>query len=170
MMCWCSVWIGKLTAFIPTLLQEFHSTPTGGHSGYLRTYRWLAGNLYWVGMKKSVMEYVRSCDTCQRQKYMATSTTGLLQPLPIPSQVWEDISMDFIIGLPKSKGYDVVLVIVDRLSKYGHFIPLRHPNIAQSVAAIFVKEVVRLHGVPQSILSDHDPLFVSSFLKELFRL
>lgn len=155
---------------IPTLLQEFHSSPTGGHSGFLRTYRRLAGNLYWVGMKKVIMEFVRSCATCQRQKYMAASPSGLLQPLPIPKQVWEDISMDFITGLPKSKGFDAVLVVVDRLSKYGHFILLKHPYNACSVAALFAREVVKLHGIPQSILSDRDPLFVSNFWKELFKL
>ncbi|MCI11884.1 hypothetical protein A2U01_0032986, partial [Trifolium medium] len=73
---------------------------------------------------------------CQRQKYLATSPGGLLQPLPIPEQVWEDISMDFITGLPKSKGYEAIL----------------------------------LHGVPLSIVSDRDPVFISSFWKELFRM
>jgi hypothetical protein len=155
---------------IPTLLEEFHSTPQGGHSGFYKTYRRLAANVYWIGMKNAVQEFVRKCDVCQRQKYMATSPGGLLQPLPIPNQVWEDVSMDFITGLPKSKGYDAVLVVVDRLSKYVHFIPLKHPYTAKSIAEIFCKEVVRLHGVPLSIVSDRDPVFISNFWQELFRL
>jgi hypothetical protein len=155
---------------IPTLLEEFHSTPQGGHSGFYKTYRRLAANVYWIGMKNAVQEFVRKCDVCQRQKYMATSPGGLLQPLPIPNQVWEDVSMDFITGLPKSKGYDAVLVVVDRLSKYVHFIPLKHPYTAKSIAEIFCKEVVRLHGVPLSIVSDRDPIFISNFWQELFRL
>jgi hypothetical protein len=155
---------------IPLMLKEFHSSATGGHSGFLRTYRRIAGNLYWVGMRKSVQEFVQSCDVCQRQKYSASSPMGLLQPLPIPERIWDDISMDFITGLPKSKGYEAIFVVVDRLSKYGHFIPLKHPYTARKVAEIFTKEVVRLHGVPQSIVSDRDPLFVSLFWKELFRL
>jgi hypothetical protein len=105
---------------IPWLLEEFHSTPSGGHSGFLRTYRRLADSLYWVGMQRSVREFVRSYNVCQRQKYSAITPGGLLQPLPIPNAVWEDLSLDFITGLPKSKGYEDVLVVVDRLSKYSH--------------------------------------------------
>lgn len=155
---------------IPWLLEEFHSTPAGGHSGFLRTYRRLADSLYWVGMQRSVRDYVRSCDVCQRQKYSATTPGGLLQPLPIPNGVWEDLSLDFITGLPKSKGYAAVLVVVDRLSKYSHFVLLKHPYTAKSIAELFVKEVVRLHGIPSSIISDRDPLFVSHFWMELFKL
>jgi len=78
--------------------------------------------------------------------------------------------MDFIIRLPKSNGYDSILVVVDRLSKYDHFIPLRHPYSAKSVADVFVKEVVRLHGIPATIVSDRDSIFMSVFWKELFKL
>ncbi|MCH86853.1 transposon Tf2-1 polyprotein, partial [Trifolium medium] len=154
---------------IPMLLEEFHSTPMGGHSGFLRTYRRMADNIYWVGMQKSIRDFVRACDVCQRQKYAATTPGGLLQPLPVPNQVWEDLSLDFITGLPKSKGYDAILVVVDRLSKYSHFILLKHPYNAKSIAELFVKEVVRLHGIPQSLISDRDPIFISHFWRELFK-
>lgn len=80
--------------WIPILLKEFHSTPQGGHSGFYRTYRRVAANLYWLGMKKQVQQFVQACDVCQRQKYVASSPGGLLQPLPIPVQVWEDLSME----------------------------------------------------------------------------
>ncbi|CAJ2637620.1 unnamed protein product [Trifolium pratense] len=162
--------IGANSDIIPKLLKEFHETPMGGHSGFVRTYRRMAENLYWVGMQKTIRDYVRACDVCQRQKYEGTSPGGLLQPLPIPNGVWEDISMDFITGLPKSKGYEAVLVVVDRLSKYSHFILMKHPYTAKSVAGLFVKEVVRLHGIPNSIVSDRDPLFISIFWKELFKM
>lgn len=85
-------------------------------------------------------------------------------------KVWEGVSMDFITGLPKSKGYDAVMVVVDRLSKYLHFLLLRHPYLAKNIAALFVKEIIRLHGIPSSILSERDPIFISSFWKELFQL
>ncbi|KAK2381173.1 hypothetical protein QL285_068802 [Trifolium repens] len=162
--------IGKHSPLIPCLLKEFHETPAGGHSGYLRTYRRIAENLYWIGMQKSICDYVRACDICQRQKYAATSPGGLLQPLPIPNSVWEDLSVDFITGLPKSKGFEAIMVVVDRLSKYSHFILLKHPYTAKTVAEAFVKEVVRLHGIPLSIVSDRDPLFMSHFWRELFKL
>lgn len=162
--------VSSKSVMIPTLLAEFHSTPQGGHSGFYRTYRRLAANVYWVGMKNTVQEYVRSCDTCQRQKYLASSPGGLLQPLPVPDRIWEDLSMDFIMGLPKSKGYEAVLVVVDRLSKYSHFILLKHPYTAKVIADVFIREVVRLHGIPLSIVSDRDPIFMSNFWKELFKL
>ncbi|MCH86314.1 hypothetical protein A2U01_0007169, partial [Trifolium medium] len=162
--------ISSKSSLIPTFLKEFHATPQAGHSGFYKTYRRIAANLYWIGMKGTIQDFVRSCDICQRQKYLATSPGGLLQPLPIPEQIWEDVSMDFITGLPKSKGYEAILVVVDRLSKYSHFIPLKHPYTARSIAEVFCKEVVRLHGVPLTIVSDRDPIFMSSFWKELFRM
>jgi hypothetical protein len=152
------------------LLEEFHSTPTGGHSGFLRTYRKLADSLYWVGMQKSVQEFVRACDTCQRQKYSAITPGGLIQPLPVLNAVWEELSLDFVTGLPKSKGYEAILVVVDRLSKYAHFILLKHPYTAKSIAEVFVREIVRLHGIPKSVISDRDPIFISHFWLELFKL
>ncbi|XP_031284678.1 uncharacterized protein LOC116143371 [Pistacia vera] len=97
------------------------------------------------------------------------STVGLLQPLPIPNQVWEDISMDFIMGLPKAKGVDTISVVVDRLTKYSHFLPLKHPYTAKVVADLFIKEVVRLHGFPRTIVSDQDRVFMSNFWSELFK-
>ncbi|GAU16969.1 hypothetical protein TSUD_37270 [Trifolium subterraneum] len=142
------------SSMIPLLLTEFHATPQGGHSGFYRTYIRLAANVYWVGMKSTVQEFVKACDTCQRQKYLTSSPGGLLQPLPIPDRIWEDISIDFITGLPKSRGNEAILVIVDRLSKYAHFVPLKHPYTAKMIAEVFVREVVRLHGIPLSIVTD----------------
>ncbi|CAJ2678799.1 unnamed protein product [Trifolium pratense] len=158
------------SSLIPLLLAEFHETPQGGHSGFYRTYRRIAANVYWIGMKNTIQEFVRACDVCQRQKHLTSSPGGLLQPLPIPDRIWEDLSMDFVTGLPKSKGYEAILVVVDRLSKYVHFVPLKHPYTARTIAEVFVREIVRLHGIPLSIVSDRGPVFVSNFWRELFKL
>ena len=155
--------------FISTILQEGHASPMGGHSGVLKTLKKISVSFYWEGMKGAIQHFVAHCDICQKNKYFNLALGSLLQPLPIPKQIWDDISMDFIEGLPLSKGVDSILVVVDRLSKYGHFIGLRHPFSAHSVASIFVREVVRLHGFPNSIVSDQDKIFMSHFWQSLFR-
>ncbi|KAL0542645.1 hypothetical protein IC582_008834 [Cucumis melo] len=154
----------------PVILETFHNSAVGGHSGFLRTYKRIAAELYWKGMKAEIKKHCEECLTCQRNKTMALSPAGLLVPLEIPQVIWSEISMDFVEGLPKSNGYEVILVVVDRLSKYGHFLPLKHPFTAKVVAELFVKEIVRLHGFPISIVSDRDKVFLSQFWTELFRL
>ncbi|XP_072980023.1 uncharacterized protein [Typha angustifolia] len=152
------------------LMAHFHDTPIAGHEGVLRTYKRLAQNCTWTGMKTDVKKYVRECQICQRAKSEALKPSGLLQPLPIPERIWEDISMDFIEGLPEVRGQSVVFVVVDRLSKYAYFITLSHPFSAKRVAEIFVREVARLHGMPRTIVSDRDRIFISEFWSEFFRL
>ena len=119
-------------------------------------------------MFKRVKEYVAACEVCQRNKNETLSPAGLLQPLPIPCQVWDDISLDFIEGLPPSNGKTTILVVVDRLSKSAHFLALTHPYTAKQVAETFVHGIVKLHGMPQSIISDRDPIFSSHFWREFF--
>ena len=121
-------------------------------------------------MKADIKQFVVECETCQRQKGETVASPRLLQPLAIPEEVWTDISMDFIDGLPPSQGKTTILVVVDRLTKYAHFYPLAHLDIAIIVAQVFVDNIVKLHGIPQSIVSDRDKVFTSNFWKELFRL
>ncbi|KAA0046073.1 Transposon Ty3-G Gag-Pol polyprotein [Cucumis melo var. makuwa] len=162
--------IVQQSSLIPVILETFHNSAVGGHSGFLRTYKRIAAELYWKGMKAEIKKHCEECLTCQRNKTMALSPAGLLVPSEIPQVIWSEISMDFVEGLPKSSGYEVILVVVDRLSKYGHFLPLKHPFTAKLVVELFVKEVVRLHGFPLSIVSDRDKVFLSQFWTQLFRL
>ena len=121
-------------------------------------------------MKKAVRKFVRECQICQKNKPDLSAFPGLLQPLPIPERVWSDVSIDFIEGLPKSEGKEVIMVVVDRLSKYAHFVPLAHPFSALQVAQAYLDNIYKLHGTPTSIVSDRDKIFLSRFWSELFRL
>ncbi|WZZ36193.1 hypothetical protein YC2023_019594 [Brassica napus] len=158
------------SSFIASLLREFHDTPLGGHSRVLRTLKRLSQQFYWPSMNKTVHNYVTECDVCQRAKSESLLCKGLLQPLLIPDRLWEDLSMDFVDGLPHSDNHTSILVIVDRLSKAAHLVPISHPYTAMSVASKFIDAVVEHHGMPKSIVSDRDPVFVSAFWQELWRL
>lgn len=152
------------------VLQHVHYSPIGGHFGFLKTFYWVKQDFFWWGMKKDVRDHIRNCEICQSIKADTTKPRGLLEPLPIPLKPWFDIRMDFVDSLPKSHGFEVVLVVVDRLAKYVHFIPLSHPFTAAKVASVSMKEVFKLHGMPQTIVSDRDAVFTSNFWVELFRL
>lgn len=126
------------STFVQMALQEGHGSNIGGHGGFLKTYQTIAGT-YWKGMRKDIRAYIAACDVCQQQKYSLLAPMGLLQPLLVPDKVWEDISMDFVERLPKSEGFDSILVVEDSLSKYAHFISLKHPFSTPPIAAIFAE-------------------------------
>jgi len=121
-------------------------------------------------MKTSVKEFVNACVTCQQAKAERVSYPSLLQPLPILDQAWKVITMDFIEGLPTSSNSNCILVVVDKFSKYSHFIKLKHPFSALQVAHLFMEHVYKLHGMPTAIVSDRDKIFTSLMWKELFKL
>nr|GEX64462.1 hypothetical protein [Tanacetum cinerariifolium] len=124
------------------LVQHFHDEAIGGHSGAHVTMKKLRSLFYRKGLKKMVKQMIRDCNVCQRQKPdLISAYPGFIQPLLIPKRIWKEISMDFIEKLPTSHGKSVILVVVDRLSKYAHFIPLTHPFTASQVAQVFLDQV-----------------------------
>jgi hypothetical protein len=152
------------------ILQEMHNVPYAGHPGYQKTVAVVKIHYFWPGMKREIDEYIARCMECQKVKAEHRHPTGLLQPLPIPEWKWEVVTMDFITGLPRTtKLHDSIIVVVDKLTKAAHFIPLKTTHKAADVVNIFIREVARLHGIPKMIVSDRDPKFTSNFRKGLFK-
>ncbi|KAJ4795897.1 polyprotein [Rhynchospora pubera] len=164
------LYLPSSSPLIPTLLFDYHASLLGGHSGVQRTFQRLATHFMWKGMHKSVETFVQACDICQKCKPTNHSPYGLLQPIAVPDELWADLSMDFVTHLPSSGGYTAILVVVDRFSKGIHLAPLPPHYTATKVAQVFWEIVGKLHGMPKSIISDRDPIFQSTFWKELFRL
>jgi hypothetical protein len=114
------LYLSKQSKLKSTVLYELHATPTTGHSGFTKTYDKVKRSFFWDGMKQDIRNFVAKCEVCQHNKGETVKSPGTLQPLPIPPAIWKDISMDFITGLPKSGNKSIIMVVVDRLSKYSH--------------------------------------------------
>lgn len=152
------------------ILSECHSSPMAGHGGIKKILVRISANFYWPGLCKDVERFVSECVVCQQVKSSTQPPAGLIQPLPVPNHVWEDISMDFVTGHPNFRGNTVIYVVVDRLSKYAHFAMLPTQYTTAKVASVFVEMVVKLHGFPKTIVSDQDSVFLSQFWTEMFAL
>jgi hypothetical protein len=121
-------------------------------------------SFWWKRIKVDIAKYVASCGICQKVNAEHKRPVGLLKPLKIPEWKWENIAMDFVVGLPRSpRGKDAIWVVIDRLTKVAYFIPMKQTSSAADLVPLYIKEVVRLHGVPKSIVSDRDSKFVSKF-------
>jgi hypothetical protein len=152
-------------------IEAMHDHPYSGHFGQRKTLDLVQRVFYWPKMKEDVEVYCRVCPSCQLNKAKNTKPAGLLQPLDIPGRRWESVSMDFIVELPVSKnGNDSIMVIVDRLSKMTHLVPCKSTATSPDIAEFFIREVVRLHGWPTSIVSDRDPKFTSEFWRHLHQI
>ena len=151
-----------------TLLQEHHDREN--HFGISKTRAKLARSYFWPTMTTDVEKYTRSCSQCLRNKSSTQSPSGLLHPLPIPLDRFDDISMDFIGPLPKSCGFDMLLVITDRLTGYMKAEPTLQTITAKGVAELFHRTWYRQFGLPKTIVSDRDKLILSHFWRELHRL
>ena len=157
---------------INTIIKEAHDAPFSGHFGFLKTYHRLSENFFWPRMRTSIKQFCSSCIQCKRSKGATVKPQGQLQPLPIPINRWESISLDFVTGLyPSGKDrFDAILVIVDRLTKRCHIIPTHKTVTAKGTASLIVENIIRLHGVPHSMVSDRDPRFISLFWKNLWKM
>jgi hypothetical protein len=151
------------------ILKECHDGPLTGHGGAKRTTTFFKKSYYWPNLKDSVEEYVKTCLTCQQNRTFNKKQTCLLEPLPIPKGLWENVSMDFMVNLPPSRGFDAIMVVVDRFSKMAHFIPTKDEAITQEIGRLFFTHVFKHHGLPKDIVSDRDPKFTSKFWRTLWK-
>ena len=149
------------------LCKLYHNTPTAGHLGIRNTYELLHRNYYWPNMQGFVRRYVRHCHVCKRSKGSRFKKQGVLQPLPVPEQRLQHLSIDLVTGIPEVHGHNTICCVVDRLSKERHYIGTTKELNAEGLANLFLKHVWKHHGLPQSIVFDRGSQFISDFWKFL---
>jgi hypothetical protein len=151
------------------IIDEAHCSRYSIHLGTNKMYQDLKKNFWWTRMKREIAKYVSDCDTCRRIKADHLRCTRNLQPLSIPEWKWENICMDFIVGLPRtSHGYNSIWVIVDRLTKSAHFIPVATIYRVGQYAELYMSNIVHYHGIPRTIISDRGSIFVAPFWEQLY--
>ena len=149
-------------------MDEIYQAPYSGHPRYQKIVATARKRYFWLGMKKDIVEYISKCMKCQQVNVEQKHPVGLLQPFPIPEWKWEVISMDFITGLLMTiRQHHSIMVVVDKLTKASHFIPVKSTYKSDSIARIFMKDIFKLHGFPKAIISDRDTKFTSNFWKVL---
>jgi hypothetical protein len=152
------------------ILDEAHLSRYSIYPGSTKMYQDLKQHYWWTKMKIEIARYVAKCDTCRCVKAIHMKAAGPLQSMSIPTWKWEDISMDFIVGLPKTaKGFDSIWVIMDWLTKTSHFLPIKMDHLVVVYAQLYIARILSLHGIPKTIVSDRGPQFVSKFWKELHK-
>ncbi|WRX29204.1 Integrase zinc-binding domain - like 10 [Theobroma cacao] len=162
------IYVPNLDGLREEILEEAHVAAYAVHPRATKMYHDLRSVYWWQGLKKDVGEYVSRCLVCQQVKVEHQRPSRLLQPLPILEWKWEHTAMDFITGLPRVKGgYDSIWVIIDRLTKSAHFLPIKTKFGTAQYAQIYINEIVRLHGVLVTIVSDRGQQFTSQFWKRL---
>jgi transposase InsO family protein len=163
------IWVGGNHPLQHRITTALHDSPVGGHSGFPVTLARIKRHFAWPKMRATIKEYVQGCGVCQQAKPDRSKYPGLLQPLETPDAAWDVVTLDFVEGLPISSKFDCILVVVDKLTRYAHFIPLSHPYTAQTVAKEFMDKVFKLHGMPLALVSDRDKVFTSQFWQHLFK-
>lgn len=160
--------IGPNLAPRADILKELHESQTGGHARYYRTLHRVRLQFYWPGMTRQIKKFVSESLICQQIKILQEKPLGLLHPLEIPTAIWEEVSIDFVTWLPPVGSHSVIVVVVDRLSKYCHLGSLPELYTAVSVAQFFADHIVRHYGIPKKLVSNQDKVFLSKFWQELF--
>jgi len=161
------IWIPDNDTLRLRILRDHHDAQAVGHPGRARTLELVSRNFYWPGQRKYIHRYVDYCDTCHRIKQIHHAQFGLLKPLELPHRPWDMISMDFITALPTSNGKHALWVIIDCLTKMGHFVACQGTMDAEDLADHFLQQVIRPNRVPSSIVSDRGSLFTSDFWKRV---
>ena len=151
------------------LIHEVHDSPTGGHMGLSKTWARLSSTCWWPGMRAMIEDYVRGCQTCAATKPELRKPAGLLHPLPVPEKPWQVISIDFVGPLPRTPDhFDMILVVVDKFSKMAHFIATTSHATAKHTAKLLLEHVIRLHGVPEAIISDRGTQFTAKLFRKVW--
>uniref|UniRef100_A0AAV1USR2 Integrase catalytic domain-containing protein n=1 Tax=Peronospora matthiolae TaxID=2874970 RepID=A0AAV1USR2_9STRA len=151
------------------IMFEYRDAPIGGHRGRENTYLTVSRDFYWPRQYQFVRKCVRACEVCQRVK-SSPSLRAPLQPLPVPAECWESISMDFVFGLPKDARKNTgILVFVDKFSKMVHLVAVPASITASGCACVFIDTIFRLHGLPRELVSDRDPRFTADFWRSVFK-
>jgi hypothetical protein len=164
------IWLGNHSEAHRAILQALHASGVGGHSGVTATYHKIKVLFAWPNMKTDVKKLISECTICSQSKSEHCKLPGLLQPLEVPTQAWPVVCLDCIEGFPSSKSFDTILVVIVKFTKYGHFIPIKHPYTTLIVAKCYMDNIYRLHGLPHKIVSDRGRVFTSTSWKELFQL
>jgi len=161
------VYVPKDEKLRAEVIRLHHDMPVGGHGGQWKTAELVTRNFWWPGVTREVKQYVEGCDACQCNKNRTQPPAGKLMPNLIPKKAWTHISADFIMKLPLAQGYDAILVVVDRFTKMAHFVPTTEKTSAEGLARLFRDNIWKLHGLPDSIISDRGPQFAAGIMKEL---
>ena len=152
-------------------MTEIHCVPYQGHPGFNKTMEIVNRFFYWEGISLDVRSFVTSCPVCQTEKADHQRPLGELNPIKIPEEKWSDIMLDFVTKLPRtSRGHDTILTVVDRATKFCHFIPCQEKISVKETTELICDKIVCLHGMPRCIHSDRDVRFQSQFWKQLWKI
>jgi len=165
------LWVPNEINIIKTILESEHDTKVAGHMGQDKTIELIRRNFWGPKMDEQIIDFVRSCTECQKDKAARHQPYGMLQPLELAYSPWQSIAMDFITDLPLSDDCDQLWVVIDRFTKMAHFVPLKKEGkTTGDLVKIFAREIWRHHGLPTDIVSDRDSRFTSGVWKEFLQL